>query len=50
MLTIPFVLTIAAIIFALLALFSVPSRVSWTALGVLCLGVVILLAGSGVLR
>lgn len=33
------ILVLLAIVFALLALFSVPSRVSWAALGVLCLGV-----------
>lgn len=36
------ILVILALVFALLALFSVPSRVSWTALGVLCLGVAML--------
>lgn len=42
------ILIIAAIILALLALFSVPSRVNLTALAVLLLGVVHLL-GTGVL-
>ncbi len=41
-------LVILAFIFTLLHLFSVPSRVSWLGLGVLCLSVVALV-GTGVL-
>lgn len=37
------ILVVLAIVFALLALFSVPSRVSWPALGVLCLAVAVAL-------
>ena len=37
------ILVVLAIVFALLALFSVPSKVSWTALGVLALATVHLL-------
>lgn len=36
------VLVVLGLIFALLALFSVPSRVSWVALGLLCLAVAML--------
>lgn len=37
-----------ALVFALLALFEVPSRVSWAALGVLCLAVLVLFGRFGV--
>lgn len=37
------ILAVLALVFAALALFSVPSRVSWAALGVLCLALVHLL-------
>lgn len=36
------ILVILALVFAALELFRVPSRVSWSALGVLCLGLAIL--------
>ncbi len=42
------ILLILAVVFALLALFGVPARVNWTAAGVLCLGIAMLL-GRGLL-
>lgn len=42
------ILIIFALVFALLALFSVPGRVNWTAAGLLCLAIVGLL-GTGLL-
>lgn len=43
--TIALVLLIAALVFAILSLAGVPSRVSWTALGLICV-VAYLLLGS----
>lgn len=43
--TLALVLLIAALVFAILSLAGVPSRVDWTALGLICV-VVYLLLGS----
>ena len=50
MVTIPLLLVILAILFALLGLFGVGGRVSWAAAGVLFLGASMLMVGTGVLQ
>jgi hypothetical protein len=42
------ILAILALVFAVLSLLSVPSKVSWAALGVLCLSLAMLLPRVGV--
>lgn len=43
MLTLTLILIIAAIVFGILDLAAVPSRISWSGLGVVCLGAALLI-------
>lgn len=47
MLTLTLILIIAALVFGILSLAAVPSRISWSGAGVLCLGAALLIARLG---